>query len=81
MPILTTNQQQSLAYQKTFLDTFNASMNNNANTGLLNNNNSAKSNIDINIKAKSNLDKNLTSSNNNDDFCKNDLVTNIEEFL
>lgn len=35
----------------------------------------------MDIEAKSNLNKNMTGKDNNDDFCKNDPMTNIEELF
>lgn len=78
--MLISNLQQSLACQKTFLNTFNNSINNNTNANLLDNNNFINNNIDINTKVKSNFNENITSRNN-DDFYKNNFVTNIKELF
>lgn len=69
-----------MAYQKIFLDTFDNLVSNNFDANLLNDNNFANGNINIDTKIKSNLDENMTAKHNND-FCKNDSVTNIEELF
>lgn len=74
------DQQQSLACQKTFSNTFNNLVGDNTKSGLLGNNNIIDINIDIDSKVKSNLDDNITCKNNND-FCKDDSIINIENLF
>lgn len=80
MSILIPGQWQSLARQKTLLNTFNNFISDIANTSLLGANNYANSNIDMDTKAKLNSDKNMTGKNN-DDLCKENLITNIEKLF
>lgn len=48
--------------------------------GCLGNNNLADGNFDMDTKTKSILDENMTGKDNNN-FCKDDLVTNIEDLF
>ena len=80
MSILTFNQQRSLVCQKTFLDTSNNLLGDNAESGLLGDNNAVDDNIDMDTKAKLNLDYNMTSKNDKN-FCKNDPMINIEDLF
>lgn len=77
MPILTLNQRRSLACWKTFLDTSNNLLGDNAESDLLSDNNAIDSNVNMDIEAKSNPDNNITGKNY-EDFCKNDSMINIE---
>lgn len=80
MPILTPSQWQSLARQKTFSNTFNNSIGDTTDAGLLSDNNYTNGNIDMDAKAKSNLDENMTSKDD-DDFCKKNFKINIEKLF
>lgn len=80
MLILKLGQQWSLVCQKTLPDISNNLVGNTADADLLDDNNYADGNIDKDAKAKSNPDKNMTGKDNND-FCKKDPVTNIEELF
>lgn len=80
MPILILNQQQSLTRQKRFLDTFDDLLDDNAESGLIGDNNVVDGNVNIDIKVKSNPNDNMTGKDN-ENFCKNDLIINIEDLF
>lgn len=69
-----------MACQKAFLNTFDNSVSDIADAGLLSDDNYIDDNVDMDTKAKSNLDENMTSKND-DDLCKNNPVTNIKELF
>ena len=80
VPILTLGWQWRLAHKKILSDIFDNSVGGTADAGLLDDNNYVDSNINRNAEAKSNLDENMTGKDN-DDFCKKDPKTNIEELF
>lgn len=80
MPILTLSQQQSVTHQKVLSNTSDNLISGIANTSLLGDNNYTDKDSDLDAKAMSNLNKNITGKNN-DDLCKKNLVTNIEELF
>lgn len=77
MPILSFNQQQSLAYQKPFLNISNNLVGNNSKSSLLNDDNIVNNNIDMDTKAKPNPNDNMTGKNYNN-FYKDGLLISIE---
>lgn len=80
MPILKPVWQQSLACQKALLDISDNLVSDIADVGFLGDNNYANGNIHKDTEAKSNPDENITGKNN-DDLCKKDHVTKIEELF
>ena len=78
--MLTLNQRQSLARRKTFSDTSDDLLDDNAESGSLGDDNAVDGDVDMDTEAKSNPDDNKTGKDD-EDFCKNDPMINIEDLF
>ena len=80
VPMLTLNQRRSLARRKTFSDTSDDLLDDNAESGSLGDDNAVDGDVDMDTEAKSNPDDNKTGKDD-EDFCKNDPMINIEDLF